>query len=71
MFNKTEYNEAPLARRSAPFKNRIVVPSEGMIVTQSLNPTKALEQDEFILKELATQSAFYINLQRADSGPSG
>ena len=55
MFNKTEYNEAPLARRSAPFKNRIVVSSEGMIVTQSLNPTKALGQDEFILKELSNE----------------
>ena len=44
-FNKTEYNEVPLNRRSAPFMDSIVVSTEG-VIKLLLNPSKALGPDE-------------------------
>ena len=41
-FNKTEYNEVPLTRRSAPFMNSSLVSTEGVIVTQRLESLKSL-----------------------------
>ena len=59
MFNKTEYNEVPLTRKSAPFKDSIVVSTEGVIeLLKGLNPSKALGPDELhprVLKELANE----------------
>ena len=58
-FNKTEYNEVPSTRKLAPFLDSIVVPTEGVIkLLKGLNPSKALEPDEFhprVLKELANE----------------
>ena len=34
-FNKTEYNEVPLTRRSAPFMDSIVVSTEGVIYSRA------------------------------------
>ena len=43
--------EVPLTRRSAPFMDRIVVLSEGVIkLLKCLNPSKALGHDEVILE---------------------
>ena len=48
MFNKTEYNEIPLTRRSAPFMDSIVGSSEGVVkLLKGLNPSKASGPDEF------------------------
>ena len=58
-FNKTEYNEFPLTRSSAPFMDRILVSTEGVIkLLKGLNPSKALGPDELhprVLKELANE----------------
>ena len=40
-FNKTEYNEVPLTRRSVPFMHSIVLSSEG-VITQRLYSLKSL-----------------------------
>ena len=46
-FNQTEYNEALLTRRLAPFMDSIVVSSEGVIkFIKGLNSSKALGPDE-------------------------
>ena len=38
-FNKTEYTEVPLTKRSAPFMDNIVVSLEGVIkLLKNLNP---------------------------------
>ena len=58
-FNKTDYNEVHLTRRSAPFKNSIMVSSEGVIkLLKGLNPSKVLGPDEphhRVLKELLNE----------------
>ena len=42
-FTKTGYNEVPLTRRSAPFMDRLLVSSEGVIkLLKGLNPSKAV-----------------------------
>ena len=59
VFNKNEHTQVPLLDRSAPFMNDIVISKDGVIkLLKGLNPSKALEPDEFhprVLKELATE----------------
>ena len=46
-FNKTEYNEVPLTRRSALFMDSIVMSTEGVIkLLKGLIPSKALGPDD-------------------------
>ena len=74
-FNKTEYNEVPLTRRSAPSMDSIMVSTEGVIkLLKGLNPSKALGPDELhprVLKELANElSPVFAHLfqQSLDTG---
>ena len=59
VFNKNEHSQVPLPNRSAPFMKDIVVSAEGVTkLLKGLNPSKALEADEFhprFLKELASE----------------
>ena len=66
-FNKTEYNEVPLTRRSAPFRDSIVI-------SAGVNPSEALRPDELhprVLKEQANEPCpVFTNLfqQSLDTG---
>ena len=58
-FNKTEYNEVPLTRRSVPFMDSIMVSTEGVIkLLKGLNPSKTFGPDALhpgVPKELANE----------------
>ena len=74
-FTKSDYSQAPLLDRSAPFMEDIVVTKEGVTkLLKGLNPSKALGPDELhprVLKELATElGPIFTHLfqQSIDSG---
>ena len=77
VFTKSEYSQVPLLDRSAPFMEDIVVTKEGVTkLLKGLNPSKALESDEFhtrVIMELATVlhvGPIFVHLfqQSVDSG---
>ena len=59
VFYKNEHTQVRLVYRSTPFMNDIVISKDGVIeLLKGLNPSKALEPDEFhprVLKELAIE----------------
>ena len=74
-FNKTEYNEVPLTRRSVPFMDSIMVSTEGVIkLLKGLNPSKTFGPDALhpgVPKELANELGpvfAYLFQQSLDTG---